>query len=118
MIGKRVREAESAAAMRKKCAEAIQTKAEAVKGGLMAVMAKPGYAMVPATHKTGLEQLFHKVGLVESQAKACSEDSKKPLPDDAKTLADILALGKQAKKETSNIEKLLKVMSSMAVAGA
>lgn len=110
-----MRKAESVAATKKKCADAILSKAQAVKAGLMTVMAKPGYAMIPVTHKAGLELLFHKIGVVESQAKACSEDPKsRQLPDDAKSVADIMALGKQAKKESTNIEKLLKVMSSMA----
>ena len=47
---------------------------------------------------------------METQAKACAEDNSKPLPDEAKSVADVSAKMKEAKKHMGLVARLLAVL--------
>ena len=91
-------------------ASQIQVKATAAKEAIVAVLNRPSYASLPASHKVRIEECFRKVDRVESQAAACVHDNSRPLPDEAKSMAEMMVLHKSAKAEESKILKLLVVM--------
>ena len=73
-------------------------------------MSEHSYVVLASTHKTQPEDIFRTIIKVESQARACVMDNSRPLPDDAKTVADVAGISKNAKKEQQSMTKLLVLM--------
>ena len=88
----------------------ILLKATATKESLVATMNRPSYATLPSTHKVRIEDIFRKVDRVESQASACVHDNSRPLPEEVKSMPDMMVMHKSAKAEESKLLKLLVVM--------
>ena len=88
----------------------ILVKATSTKESITAVMNRPSYATLPAPHKHRIEEFFRKADRVETQAATCVHDNSRPLPDEVKSMAEMMVLHKGAKAEEGKILKLLVVM--------
>ena len=91
----------------------ILLKATSTKDLLATVMNTPCYSSLPAPHKLRIEDHFRKLTQVESQAAACVHDNSKPLPDDVKSMSEMMHLQKAAKLEESKLMKLIVAMEKV-----
>ena len=92
------------------CAEGIKNKAAECKGTILLTMSRPNYVNIPPGHRAPLEACYRDFVKMETQAKACADDNSKPLPDDAKSVADVSAKMKEAKKHMGLVARLLAVL--------
>ena len=91
-------------------AENIKNKAGEGKGLILQVMSRPNYVNIPPGHRAPLEECYREILKIETQAKACADDNSKPLPDDAKSVAEVSAKIKEAKKHIGLVTKVLAVL--------
>ena len=91
-------------------AENIKNKAGEGKGLILLAMSRPNYVNIPPGHRAPLEACYRDIAKMETQAKACADDNSKPLPDDAKSVADVSAKMKEAKKHMGLVARLLAVL--------
>ena len=102
--------AQKDATKRGTCAEGIKNKAAECKGTILLTMSRPNYVNIPPGHRAPLEACYRDFVRMETQAKACADDNSKPLPDDAKSVAEVSAKIKEAKKHIGLVTKVLAVL--------
>ena len=102
--------AQKDATKRGTCAEGIKNKAAECKGTILLTMSRPNYVNIPPGHRAPLEACYRDFVKMETQAKACADDNSKPLPDDAKSVADVSAKMTEAKKHMGLVTRLLAVL--------